>query len=206
MKKRLLKSALLAVAGIGLLVGSATATVFDLTTWNNNKTFATIDGVILTASSNADAGWGGGLTYSSADGLGVKADYWDGNSGVNGSDILTFTFSPAVTITNLIIADMKEDHSGYESLYYKINNGTAVRYDAASGNVIDGDDNLLTINLSGTTISLSERNGSTSLYGDFKVESVEVNAVNAVPEPAALLLFGTGICGLTAFGRRKLNK
>ena len=199
MKKRLLKSALLAVAGIGLLVGSASATLFDLTTWSNNKTSATIDGVTLSASSNGD------LTYSSADGLGVSANRFD-NSGVNGSDILTFTFSPTVTINNLIIADMKEDHSGYESLYYKINNGTAVRYDAATGNVIDGDDNLLTINLSGTSITLSEKNGSSTLNGDFKVESVEVNAVNAVPEPAALLLFGTGICGLTAFGRRKLKK
>lgn len=58
----------------------------------------------------------------------------------------------------------------------------------------------------GWTDLVGEGDASLSIFGDGKADAVYRLSANPVPEPATMLLLGSGLIGLAGFGRKKFFK
>ena len=132
----------------------------------------------------------------------------------------------AATVSVRIYADMV-DGGGFDSYIYLltnnyagISNETILTYDDDSG---DGLESLISTSLASGSyqVSISDfdyttselLSGTNSVSGDWRYEIsifsycgtlTASQDASPVPEPATMLLFGTGVVGLAAVGRRKV--
>lgn len=207
MKKQLLKSALIAVAGVGLLAGSAMANPVVSGDWQDYEYFqATGNGQAVAAGDsftfNFDLANSG--TETSTSSLVFKTDVtgygptlkpvsavWAAIS-IYDTDALTESFQLFVQAT-------------YNSIIYDLGLVTvSVGPNTVKNNQIfefSGDLLAAWQNDPSGTLAISVTNNSGN---NFKLKEVGIG-VSAVPEPATMLLFGTGIAGLAGIARRRKN-
>lgn len=169
-------------------------------------------GINLTASASNTAGttaynayldeYSGGL----AGGLGVCKTLTTGNQcapnsddNVSGSERLILTFDQTVTITDTWFRNGDHGTSFYSDPNSTSDNILGIWID----NIYQGAfplASLFTLDLTGTTFWFDNISGSSAADKVFYISQMNVSAV---PVPAAVWLFGSGIAGLIGFGKRK---
>jgi len=226
MRKIMVKSALLAVAGLSLLAGSASATSlltngnFDdgLTGWTSSGAVQVVD------SDNIPGFFGNALEWA-ADAQGMDGSFallgWNTSNGisslsqdfiVSNADTATIAFNWAFDYVDFSV------HS--QDTFISILNysgdvvGTVTLQDLESGWFIGATSGFFTRtfdidpswNINGNLkFTLTEAadgwcNWTASLAG---LDNVSVTTTTPVPEPATMFLFGTGVAGLVSAVRRR---
>jgi hypothetical protein len=201
MKNQVLKSALMAVAGIGLLAGSAMATYRPPTDpCPNGDTCTWSDSVDYTNNGVSDGAWFNDISDFKVETFSIAPPFEPGIDTLRG---VTFWF------------EIQDDNGLFDR-------DEKVKLTVAEWNYttkdIDDEDGYDWSNsyASGTLFTDLSADGSLTVKiawadGDYWLQGAGIDAevcdnTAPVPEPAAMLLFGTGILGLAATGRRKINK
>lgn len=144
------------------------------------------------------------LYWDSTDGFGVTGGE---NDEVDGSEVLTFTFSKEVTLNSIGITDLFHEstsHPYVESGKYSIDGGTTTLFYAAPGQ-IPGTNGVTSVNLGGvvgTTVAFFSNDIFEGENHDFSVSSISISQAGT-PEPGTMLLFGTALASGAFFRRRR---
>ena len=151
-------------------------------------TIAGLPGLTLTVTSP----WGGNVTQT-ATGLGSDLV---GNSALTHGEVLRFQFDPEMFVHHIVLRDPAGQGLWFVSLNVAMGDNTP-------GNLlrsgpIGNSEFQITINTLANTIDITATSG-----GEFRVGTI---AVSPVPEPASLLLFGSGLIVGVAGLREKLKK
>ena len=209
MKKTLLKSALLALAGIGLLAANASAAIItnggfetgDFTGWTANLNDSTASAVVTTSSNAFD-----GTTYTATEGvyfaeLTASSDIVQSNFSWDAGDVISFDW--AFLAMDYMPFNDYAFFSTYDSATNAVNSVTLSSV-FATGDYNDTGWNSYSYQY--LTDGAGYIQFGSQDYGDTILSSVLLVDNVAVPEPATMLLFGTCLAGLAGVARRKSKK
>lgn len=235
MKKQLLKSALIAVAGVGLLAGSASAipaNLYDITKYDGTAKYT--DGgyefgiLNHTGSTDPDstaflffelAAWASTNTFGIYEftdvggtiTVGDQLEVFAGAAAPIDSATVKFDLAAGTATVNGVTKNIDETFGWYITT---TEGGGKTYYSHTALNTGDKFDHFMIFDTSDNTVSKLLGSdivlGIEDVFGggdkDYDDMVIGMSDVHVIPEPTTMLLFGTGLLGLAGIARRKRNK